>query len=352
MRFLPLILALFISSCIYENTSSSPLSCFARIETIIGTELFTFEDYNILSPGCFAVCDSCVYVQNQDENSLCCIDMHHKSVETIFRKGHGSNEFINLSYANFAKDVLSMVECNKSLLIEVAMTGEVPAIVNFTDITRKYGPITSAIRCKDAIIASGLFDEGRYMFQKKSDSLMEPQFFGTYRFAKGYESMNSTDKKLLYICTKLAIKPDLSKFVSINFTNGVIDINAIRADSIINEVELDFHYHTLQAVHRGTKNGRYNYTLENRNGFYDVSVTDDWIFTLYSGKSFDRGIHDVSNCEYIMIFDWQGNPQACFYTERALQTICFYDHVLYGLAIGENSTLLKFDVSCSIDSVF
>lgn len=347
--FIPLVL---YSSCVNNNTEKDPLSCFETVKTIVGTELITFDDYNVLAPGCFAVCDSCVYVQNKDGNMLCCIDLHKKTVETIFRKGHGPNEFINLSYANFANDVLSMVECNKCVLVEVAMIGKVPARVTYTDITRKYGPYTSVIRCKDAIIASGLFDEGRYMFHKISDTLTEPRFFGKYRFDNEYESMNSTDKKLLYICTKLAVKPDLSKFVSINFTNGVIDINAIRNDSIINEVKLDFHYHTLQQLNRGTKNAQYNYTAENRNGFYDVAVTDDLIFTIYSGKTFESGIHDVSNCEYIMIFDWNGNPQACYRTEQSLQAICFSDHVLYGLTTGEQSTLLKFDILCSNDFVF
>jgi len=71
-----------------------------------------------------------------------------------------------------------------------------------------------------------------------------------------------------------------------------------------------------------------------------------YIYTIYSGKSFVEAGLLIDHCEYLMIFDWDGNPVECYKVNIPLYAICYntQDRALYGIHIGEEAKLFKFNV--------
>ena len=82
----------------------------------------------------------------------------------------------------------------------------------------------------------------------------------------------------------------------------------------------------------------------NKNGFFDVATSDELIYAIYSGKSFEEAGPSLDECEYLMIFDWDGNPVGCYKLNVPLYAICYskQDRLLYGIPLGEEEILLKF----------
>ncbi|MDR0423818.1 MAG: TolB-like 6-bladed beta-propeller domain-containing protein [Rickettsiales bacterium] len=137
----------------------------------------------------------------------------------------------------------------------------------------------------------------------------------------------------------------MSRFVAINFNNGVIDINGITPDSVINLKQLDFHYQDIH-VEGSMDDPRVSTKKSNKNGFFDVATSDEYIYTIYSGKSFDEAGLSLDHCEYLMIFDWEGNPVRCYKSHIPLYAICYneQDKALYGIHLGEEAKLYKLNL--------
>jgi hypothetical protein len=147
-------------------------------------------------------------------------------------------------------DAVITTECNKRYIIEVPFHSQEAV---FTPLSFDYGAPTSIIKGRDGYVMLGNFKEGRYMYHRPS--VEKTGFFGDYSVHYIYRRLDNFTKSLIYISSKLAIKPDKSRFVAINFNNGVIDINGFRQDSIVNLKQLDFHYQEIR-VSGGMDNPR------------------------------------------------------------------------------------------------
>jgi hypothetical protein len=137
----------------------------------------------------------------------------------------------------------------------------------------------------------------------------------------------------------------MSRLVAINFNNGVIDINGITPDSIINLKQLDFHYQDIYL--EGSKEDPHvSIRRSNKNGFFDVATSDEHIYAIYSGKSFDKAGLFPDHCEYLMVFDWEGKPAGCYKLNIPLYAICYHkqDNAIYGIHIGDEAKLYKFSI--------
>jgi len=170
-------------------------------------------------------------------------------------------------------------------------------------------------------------------------------FFGDYRVQYKHSKLDNLTKSLIYISSKIAIKPDMTQFAAINFNNGVIDINSIINDSITNIKQLDFHYQEISVEGNGD-NPQVSIRRNNKNGFFDVATSDEYIYTIYSGKSFEEAGLMIDHCEYLMVFDWEGNPAGYYKLNVPLYAICYnkQDNAIYGIHLGDEAKLYKFNV--------
>ena len=341
---LTLLVILFLSGCRSSELPDSPIDYFESITPVTGEIIFSLDKQEIYRPTSIIVRDSVLFVHTNMVNVVFRTDLRTNTKSVLFRRGNGPKEILAVTYPSISNGYGVFAECNKRFLVEYPLKTEYqPEEVHYSyDLPIEYGNYTGVIRGKDCLIFIGLFDRGRYMYYNLNNNKVN--FYGDYRVKKKYENLSQHGKKLIYISSRIAIKPDLSHFVCINFNNGVIDINAIRGDSIANTKKLDFHYQDVIIVGNNKKDMRTKNTRTNRNGFYDVATNDDYIFTIYSGKSVESAGLELSNCDYLMVFDWKGNPVACFRTDNPLRSVCCEGNTVYGLDAIDQSTIYKFDL--------
>ena len=301
----------------------------------------TLDDYEIYRPTSFAMHGDYIYVQNMDVDVLCAVNRATQEMSVLLKRGEGPGEVLNIAYITTSDDAVVTTEVNKRQIIETSFQTNKS---QFTPMPIDYGAFTSIIKGRDGYVLVGNFKEGRYMYYKPSTG--KADFFGDYRVQYEYKRFDNFTKSLIYISSKLAIKPDMTRFVAINFNNGVIDINGINQEAIVNLKQLDFHYQEIHVEgsmdnpHVATKRG-------NKNGFFDVTTSDEYIYAIYSGKSLDEAGLLLDHCDYLMVFDWDGNPVGCYRVNVPLYAICYnkQEGLLYGIHVDEEAILYKFDLS-------
>ena len=332
---------LAIVSCSKENgLHPNPARYFKSVEGLVGESVLTFDDFGVFRPTSIVMREGIVFAQNRDVEMLCAVNRVSTTMESLLRRGDGPGEALHISYITIAEDAIVTAEMNKRLIIEIPLDSKK---ATFTPLPFEYGSPTSIIKGRDGYVILGNFPDGRYMYYQPEQGKVG--FFGEYRVLSKYKRLDNYTKSLIYISSKLAIKPDLTKFVAVNFNNGVIDINGIEKDSIVNLKQLDFHYQDIYV--EGSRDKPRVFTKKsNRNGFFDVATCNDYIYAIYSGKSFDEAGISLDHCEYLMVFDWDGNPAGCFHVNTPLYAICYndLDNALYGVHLGEEATLYKFDI--------
>jgi hypothetical protein len=279
-------------------------------------------------------------VQNRDADVLCAINRATGEKRTLLKRGEGPGEVLCMTYITASNGAVVTAECNKRLVIEIPFHA---GTADFTAMPFEYGGFTSIVKGREGYIMLGSFKEGRYMYYKPPDG--KASFFGDYRVQRKYSRLDNFTKSLIYMSSKLAVKPDMTRFVAINFNNGVIDINGIGQDTIVNLKQLDFHYQDIY-VEGGWDNPHVSNKRDNKNGFFDVATSDEHIYTIYSGKSFDEAGLILDHCDYLMVFDWDGNPAGCYKVNVPLYAIAFspQDQALFGIHLGEEAVLYKFDI--------
>ncbi len=98
-----------------------------------------------------------------------------------------------------------------------------------------------------------------YLYYNTADSSV--RFFGEYPVREEYRKLDNHIKSRICLSGRLAISPDHRRLVYVNYNGGLIDISAIRNDSIVNVCSLDFHYADVViegevvSIRRTNKNG-------------------------------------------------------------------------------------------------
>lgn len=86
-------------------------------------------------------------------------------------------------------------------------------------------------------------------------------------------------------------------------------------------------------------------------GYLDMKATDNFIFTLYSGKQIksktEGGFEEVSRSRHILVYDWDGNPVCQLETDINLMNICVSkdNKHLIGFSYEKDYGLCQFDLS-------
>lgn len=316
----------------------NPVEYFGSVTPAAVHTAANLDEYGVFMPTGIAAYDGRFYVQTPGKEIIREIDIANGVAVTRFVAGKGPRELLAPSYLTSSGDRAMLMDCNRMIIAGIEMSrSEYEAV--FTEIPKGYGPCMSVIGTGDYLVLTGLLKDGRYMYYNCLDG--DIRFFGEYRLPEKFGDLKNPERSQVYVNTKLALKPDRSRFAAINFNGGVIDINEIRDGSIIHVKGLDFHYPEV-----AVKKGKIGQSMDNRNGFIDIVASDDCIYVIYSGKTYRDHGPDFAFCDWLMSFDWDGNPVACHELPVPFNVIC-YDTAreeLYGVNTGEATVLYRVEL--------
>lgn len=112
-------------------------------------------------------------------------------------------------------------------------------------------------------------------------------------------------------------KPDRSKFVSLSFVGGVLEIFQIQGgkiDKLKQKIFLFPNFNNTQEIISLISN-------ETNIGFYNVYTTNEYIYASYSGLTNKEFKENSFLLDYITVFDWEGNLKKLYKVEGGVLDI-------------------------------
>lgn len=240
----------------------------------------------------------------------------------------GSGEGGGISFLNLHLDgsVVSSLDFSLGRLVEIDLSqcftdGYQPTM---TDLTAGNKTPLGAIRVNDRIISTGIYTAGRYCTTTPED--------GADNYSVDYPECadaipNDTLKSIFYASNCLASHPSGSRLACANMQYGCLDLCDIDGDELhrFNEVHLN-----RPGVVFRSKRPRGNriwhpvaYTRNNLFGFCDLTVSEDYIYALYSGRTYKTYQSDVDKGRTILVFDWNGTHVRTYHLSNSCSSITY-----------------------------
>lgn len=324
MRYPLFIVLLCLVGCRGGSSGENPLEHLDESPEAVVTEVVCLDSIGAFGVTDFSVKESSLWLLFQraaSDEVLTRYDMDDKTFKSLIKRGRGPGEMITTTPLDDNAGI-AVADCNTNMLATV-----VGDSVSFRQLP--VGRLASSIVSGDRAISTGLYREGRYRLTNLTSG--EAAYFGTY--PQGDRKIDDELLMTAYVNSKIAMKPDGSRFVCVNSNCGVIDINAIAGDSIATVARMAYHYPDVA----GTRSGKMAIAAirkSNVNGFFDVTCSDERIYAIYSGKTYNEAGLGLENCDYLVAFDWSGGFIESFHVSPALSAIRFDNSqgLLYGLA--------------------
>jgi len=267
-------------------------------------------DIGIVAPSKIVRYDSLYVILTPKSNYRFAIyDLRTGGLKHLVPAGIGENE--GLYYLNLHRtgSVVSSLDFGTGRLVEIdlaqyATPGYTP---KFTKLNGNDKTPLGAIRCGDRIISTGIYTQGRYCCSNTGN---DSDTYSVAYPACADQSMSDSLKSIFYASNSLVSHPDGRRIACANMQYGCLDICDFDGENLarVNEVHLT---RANIRVHHKRPHGRgmwhpIAYTERNIFGFCDLTVSDEYIFALYSGRTYRQYKGDVDKGRDIFIFDWNG----------------------------------------------
>lgn len=301
------------------------------------------EDYYIYAPYEVVARDSLIMVHNfKDDYHVTAIDLYTGTKQNLLRRGKGPGEALGMNAltSSSGSKYVNAVEANRGYLLDFRSQGD-SLVCDFRKLPTA-GPYTSVVRRDSMVVLGGMFEEGRFMYYNLKDSSY--RYFCDYPEHPDYPELGYMEKGMLYGSCTLGMKPDGTRFVCVDNIAGRIDIYNIDDRSISLHKSLDF-YPAEVRIESGSRTP-FAVRKTNRQGFCDVDVSDECFYTIYSGRTFEEYGTALTDCEYLMTFDWEGDPLVCYRLDRPVNSISYVpeERAVYGLSVQDEALLVRFDL--------
>ena len=202
-----------------------------------------------------------------------------------------------------------------------------------------------AVQIGDKVLSTGLYTEGRY--QLYSPTSGELDYGVAYPAHPVYPEIEERTKSILFASNVLRARPDAKAFVCADMYSGVLDVCRLDGREISLVKRLVYHHPRVEIREFKKKMPRVTYTKDNRFGFTDVCVTDEYIYAIYSGKTYQSDRNTFQDCHTLIKIDWEGTVCGTYPIDTALTQIAFdeQEKALYGIAKTPKATLVRLNLA-------
>ena len=142
---------------------------------------------------------------------------------------------------------------------------------------------------------------------------------------------------------RMSNSPDGKRIVVATGSQGILSFLK-RTDPGIKEYKQIKYQEPIIALPPG---GGASYTRDNINGFSAVDCDDNYVYALYSGRTFNSHQTKFTHCEHLFVYDWDGNPIKHYILDIPLFNSISYDkekNCIYGLAENPEGVLIVYQL--------
>lgn len=240
----------------------------------------------------------------------------------------GSSENEGLYYLNLhlSGDIVSALDFGTGRLVEIDLTRYADAGYQpvFTSLCGNNKTPLGAVRAGNQIISTGIYTAGRYCCTNPEDE--------TDQFSVAYPdctdpTLSDSLKSIFYASNCLVVNGSETRIACANMQYGCLDICDINGTQLtrINEV----HLNCPGVVFRHTRPRGGSmwhpvaYTRNNLFGFCDLTTSDEYIFALYSGRTYREHKGNVDKGRIIFVFDWNGSHVRTWHLSNSCSSISY-----------------------------
>lgn len=196
---------------------------------------------------------------------------------------------------------------------------------------------------QNLLIGVGVFEDGgRYGLMDNNDKFL----YSRFNFPKdGKKNIETTHKALAYQ-GNISVKPDGKAFVFAAAFSPILEIIKVDENNELEKIK-DIHY-AYPDYRTEKKNGGYSSPMSSKSpmGFPVITTTDSYIYTIYSGKTFEKYRSEAFYGNHLLVYDWNGNPIKHYLLNISLkQVFVEEDKILYGIpGDTENFQFVKYEL--------
>ena len=266
-------------------------------------------------------------------------------------KGQGPNEIMDPNSLKFNKKndqiEFSTMNTHEFYILPVdsiIQNNDIPlSSYKVFDYTFENGEVSPSniISFNDKFLTTGFIDKGKYAFLNDKGNV--DTIFGKYPVADEYADLTGYQKSIAYQGAFAKHPFKLQIFYSGN-ANDYIEILTVN-NGKFNYKKRPGSFHPEIKIH---DNGILSSSVRSPFGFLDASVTSDYIYALFSGRTLKKYGGNFGKSKKIYVFDWNLSPVCSYILEYDTRSIAVSENnkEMYAFGITEDNKveLMKYEL--------
>ncbi|WP_158602668.1 BF3164 family lipoprotein [Proteiniphilum sp. X52] len=339
------IFILFIVSAILScnKTINNPIQYFekSRKQRLTHSRVIDLEEFDILRPGQVIRKDDSYMVWDlKNEKMFHLVNFDTKKVIKGIKTGNGPGEIISPSSLQLKDGRFLICDTDRKKISRIDISSDTTLTlrevedINFD--TRLF-----VINYQGShMIATGLFDDAWFASLKGNGEIISKVDFPSFE-----ETSNTTGMELsmLYISTHIVNKPDNKKVVAATQDLGVISFFNYINGSILEEYKQMKYYGPKFIL---LERGGIAWSKDGPIGFCDLDCDEDYVYALYSGRTFTEHGMESHHCENLLVYDWDGNPVKHYILDTPLFSMKFDNekNTIYGIGYNPEGVFVEYQL--------
>ncbi|WP_019539948.1 BF3164 family lipoprotein [Proteiniphilum acetatigenes] len=340
-RILIIFNAILLFSC--NKTVNNPIQHFEKSQKqrLTHSRVIDLEEFDILRPGQVIRKDDSYMVWDlKNEKMFHLVNFDSKKVIKGIKIGNGPGEIISPSSLQLKDGRFLICDTDREKISRIDISSDTTLTlkevedINFD--TRLF-----VINYQGShIIATGLFDDAWFASLKGNGEIISKVDFPSFE-----ETSNTTGMELsmLYISTHIVNKPDNKKVVAATQDLGVISFFNYINGSILEEYKQIKYYGPKFIL---LERGGIAWSKDGPIGFCDLDCDDDYVYALYSGRTFTEHGMESHHCENLLVYDWDGNPVKHYILDTPLFSMKFDNekNTIYGIGYNPEGVFVEYQL--------
>lgn len=338
---------IFITSC-SENEVLDPAYTSKLNEsegTLTTSVVENLRKWNINKPSGLVKQGDRIYIGNpNDKSNVVSFDLKSGEQQQLFSRGRNTGQALYPnSLAKSGNQGITILDIHKGMLFNApaGIATRVSTLESLQIPLPAGQQHLAAVQAGDRIIATGLYKEGRYLLFTPAQN--QSEYFLDYPDHPNHPDIEEYTKSILYASSVLKVRPDNQAFVCGDMYSGLLEICRIGNGKIERVKQHIFSYPKVYIKEKINGQADVSYSKDNCFGFTDISVSEDRIYAIYSGKTYRNERKNFQKCQTLLVLDWEGNILHTYHIDTPLSNIQYEteENAIYAIGYTPEAALVK-----------
>lgn len=343
VRFVFLFICSFLLySCSEESIPNNPLLHFPEdiTDKISPSKVLNLEKYEVFKPeAVLKYLDGYIVKSQVRENMITYIDIVNNKTICGINQGDAPEDLVNPSSFQKMKDDLFIYDIVKKRVykVDLLLNDSTISLSEYKSFNMEERPFIVHL-LDSGIIASGIFSDmwiaGFSDAGNTLSSLEFPDFESNHNFT-------NIDLSTVYLSTLIAVNPNEQKVICATQKGGFLAFANLSVEGMREYKRVNYYAPMVKKV-----SDRIAFDRNNKVGFCGVACSDNYVFALYSGRTFNTHGLLSHYCEHVLVYDWQGKPVKHLILDKPLFSMNYdaQSNKLYGVGYDPEGCILEYDL--------